>query len=132
MSLALPVIRVLLGLALLIAGAAKLADLPGSRAALEGFGLPPHLARPVGTVLPAAEIAVAALLAFNATARAGAVGALALLLAFSAGIAAAIQRGERPECHCAGQLHSEPAGPRALVRNLSLAGLAAIAAFASA
>ena len=33
-------------------------------------------------------------------------------------------RGEAPDCHCFGQLHSEPAGPRALIRNLALAVLA--------
>ncbi len=131
MDLAQPIIRALLAGAFLVAGLAKLADLPGSRAALAGFGVPARIAGPAGGALPLAELAVAVLLVFNATARIGAVGALVLLLGFSAGIAAAMSRGEARECHCVGQLHSEPAGPRLLARNLSLAGLAAIAAFAS-
>ncbi len=107
-----------------VAGAAKLADLPGSRAAVAGFGVPERLARPIGTLLPFAELATAVALLPAATARAGAVSALVLLLGFSAGIAASIARGESPDCHCFGQLHSAPAGAPTLARNLALAALA--------
>jgi thiol-disulfide isomerase/thioredoxin/uncharacterized membrane protein YphA (DoxX/SURF4 family) len=130
MEVALPIIRAILVAVFATAGLAKLADLEGSRGAVAGFGVPERLATPLGTLLPFAEATVAALLLFGGTARAGAIGALALLVAFSAGIARAMARGEAPDCHCFGQLHSEPAGPRTLARNLSLAGLAAIAAFA--
>lgn len=109
-----------------VAGAAKLADLAGSRAAVAGFGVPERLAAPIGTALPFAELATAVLLLPAATARAGAISALALLLAFSAGISASIARGEAPNCHCFGQLHSEPAGPKTLGRNF---GLALVAGF---
>lgn len=130
MEVALTIIRAMLVAVFATAGLAKLADMEGSRGAVAGFGVPERLARPLGTLLPFAELTVTALLLFGGTARAGALGALALLLAFSAGIAAAMARGEAPDCHCFGQLHSEPAGPRTLARNLSLASLAAIAAFA--
>lgn len=130
MEVALPIIRGLLVVVFATAGFAKLADLEGSRGAVAGFGVPLRLAVPLGTLLPFAELIVAGLLLFGGTARIGALGALALLAAFSAGIAGAMARGESPDCHCFGQLHSEPAGPRTLARNLSLAGLAAIALFA--
>jgi thiol-disulfide isomerase/thioredoxin len=43
---------------------------------------------------------------------------------FSAAIVLNLARGRAPECHCFGQLHSAPAGPRTLARNALLAGLA--------
>ena len=73
-----------------------------------------------------AELAVAAALIPAATAWWGAVGALALLFLFGAGIAANLARGHKPECHCFGQLHSEPATWKMLARN---GGLAAVAGF---
>jgi peroxiredoxin len=36
-------------------------------------------------------------------------------------------RGESPDCHCFGQLHSEPVGWSTLIRNLVLAGIAGFA-----
>jgi uncharacterized membrane protein YphA (DoxX/SURF4 family) len=116
--------RLLLAATFAVAGLAKLRNLAGSRAAMAGFGVPERLAAPIGTVLPLAELAAAILLLPAATARAGAVAALGLLLAFSAGIAASIARGEAPDCHCFGQLHSEPAGPKTLGRNFGVALLA--------
>ena len=56
---------------------------------------------------------------------AGAIAAVVLLVCFCAAIAIAMLRGEEPQCHCFGQLHSAPAGAGALVRNALLAGLAA-------
>ncbi|MGH2867888.1 MAG: MauE/DoxX family redox-associated membrane protein [Solirubrobacteraceae bacterium] len=114
-------LRILLALVLAVAGAAKLADRPGARAAVTGFGVPEAVAAPVAAVLPWLELAGAVLLIPSATAQVGAAVALALMLAFSAAIARSIGRGEAPECHCFGALHSEPAGPRTLARNLALA-----------
>ena len=54
----------------------------------------------------------------------GALGALALLLLFVAGIGINLARGHKPECHCFGQLHSAPAGWSTLVRNGLLAVIA--------
>ena len=54
----------------------------------------------------------------------GALGALALLLLFVAGISINLARGKKPECHCFGQLHSAPAGWRTLARNGALAAIA--------
>jgi peroxiredoxin len=110
-----------------VAGLTKLADRPGSREALVAFGVPERLASPGAIVLPIAELAIAVLLIPAATAVIGAAGALALLLAFCAGIARSMIRGESPDCHCFGQLHSEPVGWSTLIRNLVLAALAGFA-----
>jgi len=123
-ELALLSARLLLGAVFGVAGVAKLADRAGSRQAVREFGVPAALAGPAGDALPVAELVVAALLVPTVTAWAGAIGALGLLGAFVAGIAYNIARGRAPECHCFGQLHSEPAGPRTLARNGALAGVA--------
>lgn len=126
MSAVLLVLRLVLATVLAVAGAAKLADRPGGRAAVSGFGVPAPLAGPIAAALPLVELAAAVLLIPSLSARAGAALALLLLLAFSAAIARSIARGEAPECHCFGALHSEPAGPRTLARNLVLAAAAAV------
>jgi peroxiredoxin/uncharacterized membrane protein YphA (DoxX/SURF4 family) len=124
MDVALLVVRAVLAAVFAVAGAAKLADLDGSRRAAGAFGVPQNLVPVVGTVLPIVELAVAALLLPASTAVAGGVGAAVLLGAFSAAIGRSIARGEAPDCHCFGQLHSEPAGLPTLARNLALAAAA--------
>jgi len=119
--------RVALAAVFVTAGVAKLLDRPGSRSALAGFGVPDRWIRPVAWLLPLAEIATALALLFVPTAQWGALAALVLLLAFIAGISYAMSRGRAPDCHCFGQLHSEPAGPSTLIRNAVLAVVAAIA-----
>jgi peroxiredoxin len=117
--------RLVLAAVFVTAGAAKLADPPGSRRALADFGIPASLAAPVATVLPFAELATAAALIPTASARWGALAALFLLLAFGAGIAVNLARGRKPDCHCFGQLHSAPAGWSTLARNAVLSAVAA-------
>ena len=113
-----------------VAGVAKLRDLDGSRRALEDFGVPARLARPGGVLLPLAEIAIALALPFPQSARWGAVAAALLLGAFAVVIATAMAHGRAPDCHCFGQIHSEPAGWSTLARNGVLIALAAtVAAF---
>ena len=116
--------RLLLAAVFLVAGLAKLADRAGSRKALVDFGVPVALAAPLGLLLPLAEIAVPAALVSIPSAWWGAVGALALLLLFVAGISVNLARGRKPDCHCFGQLHSTPAGWPTLVRNAVLAAIA--------
>ncbi|HEV2528255.1 MAG TPA: MauE/DoxX family redox-associated membrane protein [Thermomicrobiales bacterium] len=117
--------RLVLTAVFLVAGVAKLADLAGSRQALRDFGVPARMSGPLGVALPLGELAVAALLLPTVTAWWGALGALALLLAFIGGIAVSLTRGRRPDCHCFGQLHSSPAGWPTLARNGALAAVAA-------
>jgi peroxiredoxin len=122
--------RVALAVVFALASAAKLADLAGSRRAVRSFGVPAALAGVAGTLLPLAELALAGGLIVSASARWGALGALILLGAFVVGIAAAIGKGNVPDCHCFGQLHSAPAGWRTLARNLVFAGVAVVVVLA--
>ena len=124
MTLSLTVARLLLCLVFLVSGSAKLFDLAGSRRALTDFGLPGSLAGFFGLALPAAELAVAAALLPVASARYGAVGALTLLALFLVGISVNLAHGRTPDCHCFGQMHSEPIGWPTLARNAVLASIA--------
>ncbi len=124
MDIALLLARLVLAAVFVVAGVAKLADRAGSRQAMRGFGVPERLAAPAGLALPIAEIAVAVLLLPLATAWWGGLGALVLLLAFVLGIGYNLARGRQPDCHCFGQLHSEPAGVPTLIRNGFLAAVA--------
>jgi len=124
MQVALFVARLVLFLVFAVAGVTKLADRTGSKQAMADFGVPTSLAAPLGVLLPLAELAVAASLIPSFTAWWGAVGALVLLLLFVLGISANMVRGRRPHCRCFGQLHSEPAGWKTLVRNGLLGAVA--------
>jgi uncharacterized membrane protein YphA (DoxX/SURF4 family)/thiol-disulfide isomerase/thioredoxin len=116
--------QLLLAVVFATAAVGKLLDLKGSRRAMADFGVPTSLAPALGTILPFAELAVAILLVPSATARWGALGAFVLLIGFIAGISVALSRGKAPDCHCFGQIHSEPAGKSTLIRNVVLAALA--------
>src|SRR3954452_24279215 len=124
MAAALLIARLVLGAVFALAGVAKLADLEGSRRAIIDFGVPSAIAALLGLVLPLAELTVAATLLPASTAWWGALGALALLSVFVVGIAINLARGRKPDCHCFGQLHSAPAGWKALARNGVLAAVA--------
>jgi len=115
-----------LAVVFLTAGVGKLLDLAGSRQAMRDFGLPDRAATIAGTLLPVVELATGVALLFVPTARFGALIAFILLTAFIVGIARAMTRGEEPDCHCFGQIHSAPAGPPTLARNAVLAVFAAV------
>ena len=110
----------------LLASVTKLLDLPGSRQALASFGIPQRLTPSIGLLLPLAELVVAVALIPRWTGWWGALGAFILLTLFVIGIAASLARGKTPDCHCFGQLYSEPVGRSTLVRNVALAGLAGL------
>jgi thiol-disulfide isomerase/thioredoxin len=114
-------VRVVLAAVFVAAAFGKLADRAGTRAAVEGFGAPAALVRPIALLLPFAELAAAGLLLFESTAVEGAIAALGLLVLFSAAIAINLARGRKPDCHCFGQIHSEPIGASTLARNAALA-----------
>jgi peroxiredoxin/uncharacterized membrane protein YphA (DoxX/SURF4 family) len=120
MDTALVLARLLLAGVFVVAGIAKLLDRQGSRQAVIDFGVPVRIALPVAILLPIAELVVAVLLLFKATAWYGGIGASVLLLAFLVAIAISMARGKHPDCHCFGQLHSEPAGWPTLIRNAVL------------
>lgn len=117
--------RLVLAAVFVVSGVAKLADRSGSRKAVSDFGVPDWLAGPVATILPPLEIVIAiALLPATSSLWAGLAGAL-LLGVFSIAIAANLLRGRSPDCHCFGQLSSEPVGWSTVGRNVVLAALGA-------
>jgi thiol-disulfide isomerase/thioredoxin/uncharacterized membrane protein YphA (DoxX/SURF4 family) len=118
--------RVVLAAVFTVAGIAKLFDLAGSRKSLRDFGVPDALARPFGLLLPLAELICTGALLFDSTAWWGAGGVALLLILFIAGISISLARGRKPDCHCFGQLSSEPVGAGTLVRNVVLLGLAGL------
>jgi uncharacterized membrane protein YphA (DoxX/SURF4 family)/peroxiredoxin len=130
MNDALIVARLCLAVVFFIAGVGKLADRPGTRQALTDFDVPRRLAGPLLLLLPAAELAVATALLFPTTARWGAVGSLVLLALFVVGLTRVLRRGEAPDCHCFGQVHSKPASWVTVARNFVLALPAAYVALA--
>lgn len=121
MDVALLLARLVLSVVFMVAGLAKLADVPGSQKAIHDFGLPQPFAKPTGILLPCAEIAVAIALIPLASAWWAALVAFLLLVTFIAGISYNLLQGRTPACHCFGQLSSAPAGHSTLMRNIFLA-----------
>jgi peroxiredoxin/uncharacterized membrane protein YphA (DoxX/SURF4 family) len=121
MNDALVIARLGLTVVFIVAGVAKLADRSGTRQALANFDVPAGLIDPFVLLLPLAELAVATTLVFPTTARWGAAGSLVLLGLFVVGLTRVLRRGEAPDCHCFGQLHSKPASWTTVARDLVLA-----------
>src|SRR6266702_4602650 len=124
MRVVLLVARLLLAAVFAVAGVAKLADRAGTAQSIMDFGMPSLLARPIALLLPLWELACAAALIPSTTARWGAIATLATLLVFIAAIGVSLTRGRRPDCHCFGQLRSQPVGWTTVARNTALAALA--------
>lgn len=94
--------------------------------------LPPRWAdldRVAAVAVAATELAVLALFAFPDTSRYGFVLAAGLLTAFTAGIWAALRRGESAPCRCFGA-SSTPLGRSHLIRNMLLGAIALLGALA--
>jgi uncharacterized membrane protein YphA (DoxX/SURF4 family) len=119
-------LRALLAVVFVTAGVGKLLDLEGSRRAMRDFGVPERAVGVAGTALPLTELAIGIGLIFRPTARWAALAAFVLLAAFIAGIVRALRRGEQPDCHCFGQIHSAPVGRTTLARNAVLAAAAGV------
>ena len=109
-----------------LAGIGKLMDLNGSKKAVEGFGVPTVLAKPLGVLLPVVEIAIAILLLPVQTAWFGAIAGGVLMLIFVGGMLWQMKLGNAPDCHCFGQIHSEPVSKKSLIRNAVFVLLAGI------
>jgi thiol-disulfide isomerase/thioredoxin len=107
-----------LALVFIVAAFGKFFDLEGSRRALTEFGVSERIARFGGLALPATELCVAIALLIRPSARWGSAGAALLLCIFVAAVARAMSQGRAPDCHCFGQIHSEPAGASTLIRNV--------------
>jgi peroxiredoxin len=74
--------------------------------------------------LPVAEMFIAILLLFVQTSWLGAIGGFLLLLVFIGGMLYQMAKGNAPDCHCFGQIHSEPVSRKSLIRNAVFATLA--------
>jgi uncharacterized membrane protein YphA (DoxX/SURF4 family)/thiol-disulfide isomerase/thioredoxin len=118
------VVRLVLAGVFLVVGVGKLADLPGFRDTLRGFGVDERLARIGAVTLPIAELATAAALLVQPLAIWGGAAALLLLVAFTGAIVNALARGDAPDCGCFGALRSAAVSRLQVVRNVVLGTLA--------
>src|SRR4051794_21415892 len=124
MEILLLLIRLALAGVFGVAGVSKLFDKAGTEKAAIDFGVPPSIAGHVATLLPIAELLIAAALFFVQFSWFGAAGAAVLLLGFTAAMLVQIAKGNAPDCHCFGQVHSEPVGTTSVLRNVALFVLA--------
>ena len=118
--------RIVLIAVFLTAGIGKLLDREGSEKALRDFEVPDPLVKPVAAALPWMEIAVAAGLLFTAVSWYASIGGVVLLAGFTAGMLWQMKKGNAPDCHCFGQIHSEPVSLKSVARNVGLAALAVV------
>lgn len=121
MDTGLLLIRILLAGIFALAGIAKFIDLKGSRKAFVEFGVPQSLAMPGAIALSIIEIAIAVMFLSVETSWYAAVGASVLLLLFVVQMLYRLARGNAPDCHCFGQIHSEPVSAKSVVRNIVFA-----------
>lgn len=111
------ILRVLLAAVFALAAVGKLQDRAGAQKAMADFGVPESAASSASLALALAELAVAFALLFPSISWFAAIGATLLLAAFTAGMAYQMAKGNAPDCHCFGQLHSEPVSIWSLGRN---------------
>lgn len=126
MEIVLLAIRILLFAVFAVAGISKLLDLQGAAKAMREFGTPDEFAKTFAVALPFAEIVFAVCFLFTGMSWVGSIGALLLLLSFIGGMIWQISQGKAPDCHCFGQIHSEPVGKKSLIRNIVFAFLALV------
>lgn len=117
MEIGLLLLRIFLAAIFALAGIAKFADLKGSEKAFKDFGIPAVVALPASVGLSIAEVVLAGLFLSVDTSWYAAAGASFLLLVFIGQMAYQMARGNAPDCHCFGQIHSEPVGSKSIVRN---------------
>jgi len=117
MSIFVILFRLALCLIFAVAGVTKLLDLGGTREALKNFGAPAPLIPTLSFLLPFIELAIALGFLANQTVSIAALSAILLLGLFIVAISINLARGRTHDCHCFGQLHSEPLGWSTLARN---------------
>jgi thiol-disulfide isomerase/thioredoxin/uncharacterized membrane protein YphA (DoxX/SURF4 family) len=126
MELLLLIIRLILAAIFATAGITKFADLKGSEKAFKEFGVPSSIALPSSILLSAAEALIAVLFLFPSVSWYAAIGATALLAIFIAQMVYQRAMGNAPDCHCFGQLHSEPVSIKSIARNIVFLALAVL------
>ena len=119
--------QVLLGLLFLYAALAKIVDVPSMAKEVHNFRLVPlwseHL---IAMTVPWIELLAGLALVLGVSPRAGAWVTGALLLAFTAGVIAAMARGLSFECGCFGTANSTRIGWAKLAENAGMLVLAAL------
>src|SRR5689334_20145225 len=128
MDLLLLVIRLALAGVFATAGVAKFADIRGSVKAFKEFGVPSALALPSSITLSVFEIAIAVALLFPISSWFASLGAAGLLILFICQMAYQKAKGNAPDCHCFGQLDSEPVSIKSIARNAVFLAIAAVPA----
>ena len=118
---------VVLGLAMLAAGAAKLASRTWPADA-RGLGAPAWTV----PLVPWVELSLGALLVVDVLRPLVAIATAVLLAAFTALLSVRLTRGERPPCACFGRLSTRPISWWSVARNLVLIALAVAIAVSSA
>lgn len=121
MELILLMIRLALFGILAIAGVGKLLDREGSEKAVAAFGTPEPFVKTFAILIPIAELIFGFCFLFVTYSWTGAAGALLLMVTFIGGMLIQMIKGEAPDCHCFGQIHSEPVGAKSLIRNILIA-----------
>ncbi len=119
------VASVLLGVAFVVAGAAKLAAGDEWPAQAAGLGAPRVAIGP----LPWIELALGAALVAQLAEPWPAVAAIVLLVGFSGLIARRLAAGAHPPCACFGAWSARPIGPAHLARNFGLMVLGLLALY---
>lgn len=109
-----------------LAAVGKLLDLSGGEKAMRDFGVPEKLAPTFAVFLITAEFLTAFLLIFPPTDFFGAFLALVLLVTFVVLMLKQLNEGNTPDCHCFGQIHSEPISRQTIIRNVFLMVLALV------
>ncbi len=132
MEIALLIVRLGLAGVFGVAGIAKLLDADGSRKALRDFGVPEPLIAPAAVLLPIVELAIAVGLIFIGTSWYAAIAGAVLFAVFTAAMLYQMSKGNAPDCHCFGQIHSEPVGASSIVRNFVLLAAAGVLIFPGA
>jgi peroxiredoxin/uncharacterized membrane protein YphA (DoxX/SURF4 family) len=125
-NLFLLIIRSIVAVVFATAGIAKLADLRGSKKAFLDFGIPKSVALPASIVLSVVELLIALSLLAPSISWYAAIGASGLLLLFIVQMVYQRSKGNAPDCHCFGQLHSEPVSFKSIVRNAICLALAVV------
>ena len=124
MEFVLLLIRLVLFAVFALAAIGKFLDLKGAEKAVKDFGTPEEFAKTFAIGLPFAEIVFAFCFLFVSTAWVGALGGLILLLSFTGGMVWQMAQGNAPDCHCFGQIHSEPVSRKTVIRNIIFSLLA--------
>jgi hypothetical protein len=114
---------IVVGVALLLAGGAKVAAGNGWPAQAEALGAP----RLVVAVVPWIEIVVGAGLCAQLARVPFAVAAFAMLAAFTVLLAVRLSEGRHPPCACFGSWSAKPLSWRHLARNAALMAVALVA-----